>query len=98
MSSNLESPEQEMEAVVQCRITQLIEMHDFIKEQTRGRPSNELIMIVGDFNINATPLNDVSAKIISESSSKATVKLMNNEYDMAMEILSGAALGPAQSQ
>ena len=73
-------------------------MHDFIKEQTRGRPSNELIMIVGDFNINATPLNDVSASIISENSSKDMVKLMNKEYDLAMEILSGAALGPVQSQ
>jgi len=95
MSTNLESPQEEMEAVIQCRITQLIETHDFIKEQTRGRPSNELIMIAGDFNINATPLNDVAAQIICKNSSKDVVKLMDQEYDLAMEILSGAALGPA---
>merc|ERR1712226_1662600 len=98
MSTGMENTQEEMEAVVECRITQLIEMHDFIKEKTRGRPSNELVMITGDFNINATPLNDVSEKLISKNSSMEVVELLNKEYDMAMNILSGEALGPIQSQ
>ena len=57
-----------IEAVVECRLQQLIELHDFIKEQTKAAQKNDLIMLMGDFNISAMPVSKLARlKVLAES-------------------------------
>lgn len=68
MCTHLDSTGDKIEAEIKCRLTQLTEMHDFIKKQTSQRDQSELIMVMGDFNITATPLCEVSEKLVLANS------------------------------
>ena len=66
-----------IEEAVECRLQQLIELHDFIKEKIRNRGSDELIMVLGDLNISALPLSKVQEQYVRDRSNKEMVSLLN---------------------
>ncbi len=50
-------------------------------------------MVLGDLNISAVPLGKVAENLIKTHSSQEMIDLLNKEYKMALNVLSGEALG-----
>ena len=69
MCTHTNGKEEEIEAEIECRLQQMTELHDFIKQQTGQLTQNEPILVLGDLNITALPLNEVAENLVRNHSS-----------------------------